>query len=88
MTYSEKLKQHGFEILITKDCGDDKGYDLYIIIKKEESFLETFYSMSHSNGYYFTNDDTDCKGEGCDWDIDVEKIVCEYLEVEKLKEID
>jgi len=25
---------------------------------------------------------------GCDWDFDIEKIVCEYLEVEKLKEID
>jgi len=44
--------------------------------------------MSHSNGYYFTNDDTDCNGDGCDWDFDVEKIVCDYLGVEKLKEID
>ncbi len=87
MNYTEKLKQKGFEILITKDCEDDKGYDLYIKIRKEESFSENFYSMSHSMGYYFTNDDTDCKGEGCDWDVDVEKIVCEYLGVEELKEI-
>jgi len=71
-------------------CGyseDDKGYDLFIKIRKEESSLETFYSMSHSKGYCFTNDDTDCKDEGCDWDVDVEKIVCDYLGVKKLNEI-
>ena len=44
--------------------------------------------MSNSKGYYFTCDNTDCSGEGCNWDFDIEKIVCEYLEVEKLKEID
>lgn len=66
---------------------DNEGYDLYITISKGDSYSETFYSMSHSKGFYFTNDHTDCKGEGCDWDVDVEKIVCEYLGVEKLKEI-
>jgi len=29
----------------------------------------------------------DCNGDGCDWDFDVDKIICEYLGVEKLKEI-
>lgn len=87
MKYTQKLKQQDFEILITKDCEDDKGYDLYITIRKKESFSETFYSMSNSKGFYFTSDNTDCSGEGCDWDIDIEKIVCEYLGVEKLKEI-
>ena len=29
MNYTEKMSK-GFEILITKDCEDDKGYDLYI----------------------------------------------------------
>ena len=85
--YSEKIKKQGFSIQITKDCEDDKGYDLYITISKEDSYYETFYSMSHSKGYYFTCDNTDCSGEGCNWNFDIEKIVCEYLEVEKLKEI-
>ena len=85
--YSEKIKKQGFSIQITKDCEDDKGYDLYITISKEDSYSETFYSMSHSKGYYFTCDNTDCSGEGCNWNFDIEKIVCEYLEVEKLKEI-
>jgi len=43
--------------------------------------------MSHSKGFYFTNDHTDCSGDGCDWDFDIEKIICDYLGVEKLKEI-
>jgi len=88
MNYTEKLKKKGFSIQIKKDCEDDKGYDLYITISKEDSYSETFYSISNSKGYCFTNDDTDCKGEGCDWDVDVEKIVCDYLGVKKLKEID
>ena len=46
--YSEKIKNKGFEIKIRKDCEDDKGYDLYITISKEDSYSETFYSMSHS----------------------------------------
>ena len=86
--YSEKIKKQGFSIQIRKDCEDDKGYDLYITISKEDSYSETFYSMSNLKGYYFTNDHTDCSGEGCNWDFDIEKIVCEYLGVEKLKEID
>ena len=52
---------------------------IYILNKKRGIIFGKLYSMSHSMGYYFTNDDTDCKGEGCDWDVDVEKIVCEYL---------
>ena len=88
MKYTEKLKQQGFEIHLRKECEDGEGYDLYITIKKEESFYETFYSLSNSKGYYFTNDHTDCFGDGCDWDFDVEKIISEYLGVEKLKEID
>ena len=86
--YSEKIKKQGFSIQIRKDCEDDKGYDLYITISKKDSYSETFYSMSNSKGYYFTCDNTDCSGEGCNWDFDIEKIVCEYLGVEKLKEID
>ena len=87
MKYTDKLKQKGFEILIMKDFEDDKGYDLYITIKEEEFFSKTFYSMSHSKGFYFTKEHTDCNGDGCDWDFDVDKIVCEYLVVEKLIEI-
>ena len=60
---------------------------LTLLTTRKDSYSETFYTMSHSKGFYFTNDHTDCKGEGCDWDVDVEKIVCEYLGVEKLKEI-
>jgi hypothetical protein len=30
MTYSEKLKQQGFEILITKDCEDNEGFPLML----------------------------------------------------------
>jgi hypothetical protein len=29
----------------------------------------------------------DCGGEGCDWEVDDEKLVCEYLGVEYLEEI-
>ena len=87
MNYTEKLKKKGFEIHIRKECEDDQGYDLYLTIKKRDSYSETFYSMSNSKGCYFTFDDTDCKGDGCTWDFDVEKIVCDYLGVKKLKEI-
>ena len=31
---------------------------------------------------------SDCNGDGCDWDIDHEQILCDYFGVEKLKEID
>jgi len=88
MIYTKKLKNTGFEIKIRKECEDDEGYDLYLTVSKGDSFLEVFYSMSNSKGYYFTSDSTECNGEGCDWVIDHEQILCEYLEVEKLKEID
>ena len=86
--YSEKIKKQGISIQITKECEDDEGYDLYLTVSKGDSFLEVFYSMSNSKGYYFTSDSTDCNGEGCDWDIDHEQILCDYFGVEKLKEID
>ena len=37
--------------------------------------------MSNSKGYYFTSDSTDCNGDGCDWDIDHEQILCDYFGV-------
>lgn len=40
-----------------------------------------------SKGYYFTTDFTDCNGDGCDWDIDHEQILCDYFGVEELKEM-
>jgi hypothetical protein len=85
--YREKIKKQGFSIQIRKDCEDNEGYDLYVTISKGDSYSETFYSMSNSKGYYFTYDNTNCSGDGCNWDFDIEKIVCEFLEVEKLKEI-
>lgn len=85
--YTLKLKKEGFEIQIRKECEDDEGYDLYLIISKGDSFSETFYSMSHSKGFYFTADNTDCDGDGCNWDFDVDQIICDYLGVEKLIEI-
>ena len=87
MKYSEKLKNEGFEMKIRKECEDGEGYDLYLTVSKGDSFLEFFYSLSNSKGYYFTSDSTDCNGDGCDWDIDGERLVCEYLGVEQLKEI-
>ncbi|MEO2144012.1 MAG: hypothetical protein ABGW83_07860 [Flavobacteriaceae bacterium] len=43
--------------------------------------------MSNTKGYYFTYDNTNCQGDGCSWDIDEEQILCNYLGVDKLKEI-
>tara|TARA_B100000767_G_scaffold212898_1_gene200175 strand:+ start:51 stop:425 length:375 start_codon:yes stop_codon:yes gene_type:complete len=87
MKYSQELKNKGFEMKIRKECEDDEGYDLYLTVSKGDSFLDFFYSLSNSKGYYFTSDSTDCNGDGCDWDIDGERLVCEYLGVEQLKEI-
>ena len=87
MKYSEKLKNKGFEMKIRKECEDGEGYDLYLTVSKGDSFLEVFYSMSNSKGYYFTSDSTDCNGDGCDWDIDHEQILCDYFGVEELKEM-
>jgi|TARA_B110000211_G_scaffold198602_1_gene228568 hypothetical protein len=87
MKNSQELKNKGFEMKIRKECEDDEGYDLYLTVSKGDSFLEFFYSLSNSKGYYFTSDSTDCNGDGCDWDIDGERLVCEYLGVEQLKEI-
>ena len=56
-------------------------------MSKGDSFLEVFYSMSNSKGYYFTSDSTDCHGDGCDWDIDHEQILCDYFGIEELKEM-
>ena len=53
MIYTKKLKNKGFEIKIRKECEDDEGYDLYLTVSKGDSFLEVFYSMSNSKGYYF-----------------------------------
>ena len=87
MKYTEKLKNKGFETKIRKECEDGEGYDLYLTVSKGDSFLEVFYSMSNSKGYYFTSDSTDCHSDGCDWDIDHEQILCDYFGVEELKEM-
>ena len=44
-------------------------------------------TKSNSKGYYFTSDFTDCRGDGCDWDIDHEQILCDYFGIEELKEM-
>ena len=65
--YTEELKNKGFEFKIRKECEDGEGYDLYLTVSKGDSFFESFFSMSHSKGYYFTSDfGTDCGGDGCD----------------------
>jgi len=87
MKYTEKLKNKGFETKIRKECEDGEGYDLYLTVSKGDLFLEVFYSMSNSKGYYFTSDSTDCRGDGCDWDIDHEQILCDYFGIEELKEM-
>jgi hypothetical protein len=87
MKYTEELKNKGFEFKIRKECINSEGYDLYLKISKGDSYSESFYSMSHSKGYYFTSDYTDCHGEGCDWDLDDEQVLCDYLGIEELKEI-
>lgn len=95
MNYTKKLKNKGFETKIRKECEDGEGYDLYLTVSKGDSFLEVFYSMSNSKGYYFTSDSTDCRvfitftgrGDGCDWDIDHEQILCDYFGIEELKEM-
>ncbi|MEO2143027.1 MAG: hypothetical protein ABGW83_02765, partial [Flavobacteriaceae bacterium] len=61
--YSEKLKKQGFEFHFRKECEDGKGYDLYLTIRKGDSYSETFYSMSNTKGYYFTYDNTNCQGD-------------------------
>jgi len=60
MKYTEELKNKGFEFKIRKECINSEGYDLYLKISKGDSYSESFYSMSHSKGYYFTSDYTDC----------------------------
>ena len=88
MKYTEELKSKGFVIEIEKGNSDGEGYDLYLRVKHGDSYSESFFSLSHSKGYCFTSDiGTDCSGEGCDWEVDDEKLVCEYLGVEELKEI-
>ena len=88
MNYTEELKSKGYLIEFEKGASDDQGYDLCLRVKLGESYSESFFSLSHSIGYYFSWDyGTDCVGEGCEWEIDDEKLVCEYLGVEQLKEM-
>ncbi len=88
MKYSEELKSKGYLIEFEKGHTDGQGYDLYLRVKHGKSYSESFISLSHSKGYYFTSDfGTDCMGEGCEWEIDDERLICEYLGVEQLREI-
>ena len=88
MKYSEELKSKGYLIEFEKGHTDGQGYDLYLRVKHGKSYSESFISLSHSKGYYFTSDfGTDCMGEGCEWEIDDERSICEYLGVEQLREI-
>lgn len=88
MKYTEELKSKGYLIEFEKGHTDSQGYDLCLIVKHGNSYSESFISLSHSKGYYFTSDfGTDCGGEGCEWEIDDERLICEYLGVEQLREI-
>ena len=87
MNYTEELKSQGYLINFEKGDSDDQGYDLCLRVELGESYSESFFSLSHSVGYYFSWDCGDCDGEGCEWEIDDEKLVCEYLGVEQLEEM-
>jgi hypothetical protein len=88
MNYIKDLETKGFKIEFEKNCQDAEGYDLYLRIRKDDSYYESFFSMSNSRGYYFTSDyKNDCSKDGCSWSFDDDKLICEYLGVDELKEI-
>jgi len=90
MEYAKELESQGYKIELEEERihSDGQGYDLYLRIRKGDCYSESFFSMSNSKGYYYSSDfGTDCKGDGCHWDFDEEKLVCEYLEVDELEEM-
>jgi len=87
MKYTKELESKGYQIEFEKGHSDGQGYDLYLRIRKDVSYYESFFSMSNSKGYYFTSDRHDCMGDGCNWDFDDDKLICEYLGVDELEEM-
>lgn len=87
MNYTEKLRSIGFKIEFEKGNSDKQGYDLYLRITKNDGFYELLYSLSHSVGYYFSYDWCNLIGEADKWDIDNNKLICDFLGTDELKEI-
>lgn len=87
MKYTKELESQGYVIEFEKDNSDKEGYDLFLKVSKDDDYYEMIYSLSHSTGFYFSFDFTESFGEGEIWDFDNNKLVCEYLGVDQLKEI-
>ena len=87
MSYTKELKDKGYEIKFEKSNFDDKGYDLIMTVSKSNNYYRAFYSMSNSRGYFFTMDYDNCNGDGCNWNFNDDKLICEYLGVEVLNQI-
>ena len=87
MKYTNNLESQGYKIEIEKANTDEQGYDLYLKISKNHSFYESIFSMSHSLGYYFSYGRCDSIGEDNNWEFNDKKLISEYLEIDKLEEI-
>lgn len=88
MKYIKELEEQGYQIEFEKENTDSLGYDLFLRVRKDGSFYESFFSMSNSKGYYFSIEKgNDCLGGGCDWEFDDDKLVCEYLGIKELNEM-
>ncbi len=87
MSYTRELKDKGYQIKFEKSNFDNKGYDLTINVEKGAHYYQAFYSMSNSLGYFFTMDYNDCNEDGCNWDFDNDKLVCEFIGADVLNKI-
>lgn len=85
MSLIKTLLNEGYNVEFEKGDSDNFGFDIIIKISKGDDLYEINYSMSHESGKYYSSEFTNnYYGEGEYWDFDNDKLICEYLCIDKL----